>query len=185
MTLSPRLIHRPMQGDRDFWRIRDLIVETYPITPRGLNWDIRRWEGHRFYEAEPAFDPAWQDRVHLWETETGRLLTVWEPNLVGGVPALALSPDGRHLAVGGCGERATYVGPVSSCVQGAVELWDVASGEPDGPPLIGYRNGQQSPAAGIRTAVPLITGPAGARAAPRAARRCGPGRAASPARGPA
>ena len=43
------LIERPLQGERDFWRIRQLLVETYPLAPAGFNWEIRNWEGKWFY----------------------------------------------------------------------------------------------------------------------------------------
>lgn len=84
-TDSPRLIARPLQGDRDFWRIRDLLIETYPITPHGFNWDIRRWEGQRFYNPDPALDPRWEQHVFLWETEHGRLVAAAHPEDEGDV----------------------------------------------------------------------------------------------------
>ncbi len=37
----PPLIARPFRDDTDFWRVRDLLIATYPITPTQFNWDIR------------------------------------------------------------------------------------------------------------------------------------------------
>ena len=33
-----------MQDDSDFWKMRDLLIETASITPIGFNWDVRRLE---------------------------------------------------------------------------------------------------------------------------------------------
>ena len=42
-TITARLY----QGDDDFWRVRQLLVDTYPITPTDFNWEVRRWDGSR------------------------------------------------------------------------------------------------------------------------------------------
>ncbi|HEY42547.1 MAG TPA: TIR domain-containing protein, partial [Anaerolineae bacterium] len=60
--------------------------------------------------------------VFLWDVDTRRLIDILEVGHVGNVPSLAFSPDGHLLAVGGCHEEAVMAGPVSKCVQGAVEL---------------------------------------------------------------
>ncbi len=67
---------RQFQDDDDFMRVRSLLIETYPITPADFNWDTRRWEGSRFYNADPALNPRWRDDVRLWETSEGRLVGV-------------------------------------------------------------------------------------------------------------
>jgi len=33
---------RSCRGEEDFWTIRDLLLSTYPVTPMGFNWEIRR-----------------------------------------------------------------------------------------------------------------------------------------------
>lgn len=48
---------------------------------------------------------------------------------------IALSPDGKLLAVGGCGQ----VKNAASCNKGQVLLWDVATGRAIGQPLIGHQ----------------------------------------------
>jgi mycothiol synthase len=70
---KPRLVSRPFQDDADFWRIRNLAIETYPITEPGWNWDIRRWDGSRFFEENPVLNPKWQRTIRLWETADGHL----------------------------------------------------------------------------------------------------------------
>ena len=77
------VVDRPFHDDEDFRRVRNLLIETYPITPAGFNWEIRRWDGWRFHNAAPAFDPRWREQVHLWETGDGRLVGAVHPEGVG------------------------------------------------------------------------------------------------------
>jgi len=58
---------RPMQDDADFWRMRDLLVVTMPITPVGFNWDVRRLDGKRFYEDDLSANRLLRRPVQLWE----------------------------------------------------------------------------------------------------------------------
>ena len=84
------ITHRLMSGDADFWRMRDLLVATVPNTPLGLNWDIRRLEGKRFYDADPAANGFLARPVALWE-EAGELVGFVLPE----------SSDDAHLQVHG------------------------------------------------------------------------------------
>lgn len=92
----PRASARPYRGDDDFWAVRRLLVETYPITPTGFNWDIRRWDGWRFYEANPAWNPRRAEGFRVWEADGGRVVGLVHPEYPGGA-ALQLHPDYRHL----------------------------------------------------------------------------------------
>lgn len=74
MQLINRITTRPMQGDADFWRVRDFLSTTYLHTPLGFNWDIRRWDGARFHHATPDWEARCAGRVQLWETAEGRLI---------------------------------------------------------------------------------------------------------------
>ncbi|WP_404392763.1 GNAT family N-acetyltransferase [Humibacillus xanthopallidus] len=85
---------RPYRGDDDFWRVRGLLLETYPITPVDFNWEIRRWDGQRFYREHQ--DPAGDGRIHLWEDEGGRLIGAVHPEDAGDA-FLELHPDHRHI----------------------------------------------------------------------------------------
>lgn len=84
---------RPFAGDDDFWRVRDLLIETYPITPTGFNWDIRRWDGWNHHGEPP---PDRDNRVHLWETDDHQLVGAAHPEGQGDV-YLEVHPDYRHL----------------------------------------------------------------------------------------
>jgi mycothiol synthase len=93
---TTRITARAFQSDEDFWKVRRLLVETYPITPPDFNWDTRRWDGWRFYTADPAWNPRWEEQVHLWETGDGQLVGAVNPD--GNAPvALQLHPDFRHI----------------------------------------------------------------------------------------
>jgi mycothiol synthase len=71
-TIIP-LTSRPFRDEGDFWRIRKLAIETYPITGPGWNWDMRRWDGSLFYHQNPVLDPKWERTIRLWETTDGLL----------------------------------------------------------------------------------------------------------------
>jgi mycothiol synthase len=74
-TIAPALAFtsRPFQSEDDFWQIRRLSIATYPNSGPGWNWDLRRWDGSRFYGADPALNPDWQRSIRLWETGEGQL----------------------------------------------------------------------------------------------------------------
>jgi mycothiol synthase len=87
---------RLYRDDDDFWRVRNLLIETYPITPPDFNWDVRRWDGSRFHNKEAVRGPYWEGRVGLWETEGGRLVGAVHPDGEG-VAFLEIHPDYRHI----------------------------------------------------------------------------------------
>src|SRR5215213_1223957 len=89
-----RITTRPMQGDADFWRVRDFLSATYLRTPLGFNWDIRRWDGARFHHATPDWAARFAGRVQLWETAEGRLIGVVNADGEGDAH-LQLDPDFR------------------------------------------------------------------------------------------
>lgn len=86
---------RPLRDDEDFWRVRRLLVETFPITGLGWNIDVRNWDASRFYDPNPDLDPEWAARIRLWETAEGRLAGAAMPE-DGGWFYLQLHPDYRE-----------------------------------------------------------------------------------------
>jgi GNAT superfamily N-acetyltransferase len=70
----PHIRSRPLRDDGDVRRVRDLLVETHLINPPALNWEVRRWDGWRFYNPTPEWNPTWESSVRLWETNNGRLV---------------------------------------------------------------------------------------------------------------
>ncbi len=88
-AMQKHILSRPMQGEGDFQRMRQLLIETVPITPVGFNWDIRRLEGKRYYSADPAANPLLSRPTQLWENSAGELVAF----------VLAESDDDAHLQV--------------------------------------------------------------------------------------
>jgi mycothiol synthase len=95
-STQERVTTRPYQDEGDFWRVRSFLLETYPVTAPGLNWDVRRWDGSRFHGDPPVWNAFWDGRVGLWETGDGRLLGVAHPDDPGHA-ALQVHPDYRHI----------------------------------------------------------------------------------------
>lgn len=96
-STTHRVVARAFQNDEDFWRIRHLLIETYPLTGRGWNWDIRRWDGARFYDPDPtSLSEEWQRTVWLWEAVDGRLMGALNPDGPGRF-CLQLRPDCREI----------------------------------------------------------------------------------------
>jgi mycothiol synthase len=91
-----RIITRLIDTDEDWWRVRHLLIETYPITPVDFNWDIRRWDGWRYHREDDSEYQEGKTGIRLWETEDGQLVGVAHPEGRGDVH-LELHPDYRHL----------------------------------------------------------------------------------------
>lgn len=72
--MTAAIAARPLRDDADFLRMRALLSATFPITPIGLNWDVRRLDGKRFYEADLAANRLLARPVQLWETPFGELV---------------------------------------------------------------------------------------------------------------
>ncbi len=65
---------RAYGGDHDYWAVRRLLVDTYATTSLDFNWDVRRWDGHRWHHDDVSSTPSWGDQARLWETGTGRIV---------------------------------------------------------------------------------------------------------------
>ena len=93
--ISEEIVARPVRPD-DYWPIHRLIAETAASTPLGFNGDIRRWEGKRFYDQNPAGDPHWPKDSYLWQRPSGQPVAMTHPDSPG-YPTLLVHPDYRHL----------------------------------------------------------------------------------------
>ncbi len=79
--MSTSITSRPFQiaseddSEDDFWRVRQLLIDLYPITGPGFVWEIRRWDGQRFHNDDAQLNPDWmRSTIRLWETADGQLI---------------------------------------------------------------------------------------------------------------
>ncbi len=56
--------------------MRQFLIAMYPITPAGLNWEIRRWDGWHYHRETGGWQPDFAQRIHLWETASGQIVGV-------------------------------------------------------------------------------------------------------------
>lgn len=64
---------RPYAGEKDYQRVRELLIESYATTERIHNWWLDRWEVFRFsgrVSDELANSRRWEKDVRLWEADT-------------------------------------------------------------------------------------------------------------------
>jgi mycothiol synthase len=96
VSTAERIITRLVQADDDWWKVRHLLVDTYPITPSDFNWEIRRWDGWRNHRPDDSEYQQRKAQIRLWETDGGRLVGAAHPEDPGHLH-LQLHPDYRHL----------------------------------------------------------------------------------------
>jgi mycothiol synthase len=94
--MMAKIQSRPATTDADYWTVHRLLIDSVRRAPLGFNWDMRRWEGKRFYDPNPAGDDNWRHKVQLWETERGRLVGVVNPDGPD-FANLQVDPNYRHL----------------------------------------------------------------------------------------
>jgi mycothiol synthase len=71
--IPPKFTCHPLETEQDWWRARNLLIETFPISGPGFNWEIRHWEGNRFHRGSFEWTPTGYADHQLWETADGRL----------------------------------------------------------------------------------------------------------------
>jgi len=79
------IVDRPHRGADDFWPIRDFLSSLWPISPPGVPWDVRRWDGSYCHSDPLRLDEDRAARTRVWEADGGRIV------------AAALSEGGRQL----------------------------------------------------------------------------------------
>lgn len=86
---------RALRTEDDWWRIRDFILDAYPITPTGFAWENRRWEGWRFHRERPVPVRVLSQVIRIWESG-GHIVGAAHPEGRGDAH-LQVHPDFRHL----------------------------------------------------------------------------------------
>jgi mycothiol synthase len=86
---------RPMR-EHDWPRVRELLIDVLPRSAPGFVWEVRRWDGWRWYEVEPAWDPRRETTAHVWEAADGRLVGAAFPEGHGDVN-LQVDPRWRSI----------------------------------------------------------------------------------------
>ena len=89
---------RTASGIDDFWRVRQLLIDSWQHLPPFFNWETRRWDGAYFHDAKPGFSESWGGAagVALWE-DGGRVVAAVHPEGGRGDAWLQVHPDYRWL----------------------------------------------------------------------------------------
>jgi GNAT superfamily N-acetyltransferase len=96
MTLVRTAVRfRTLDGEDDWWAVRDLLVRTRAVTPVGWNWDIRHWDGSRFHRERPEQASVICNGIGLWQADA-RLVGAMHCERDGDA-WFELDPDYRHL----------------------------------------------------------------------------------------
>ncbi len=97
-TENDEFTTRAYRGETDYWLIRQLLVETYPTIPLGVNWEVRRWDGWFWQDADRGrLRRGPQDDVRLWQTADERLVAAVFSEDGGGDAHLQIRPGYRWL----------------------------------------------------------------------------------------
>ncbi len=87
-----RITTRDYRSDDDFVAVRRLLERTKTRTPLGFNWEVRRWDGLRWYRPDAAVD-GWP--VRLWMADGLCVGAVHDEGP--GIAVLEVDPGQRHL----------------------------------------------------------------------------------------
>lgn len=88
---------RPLQGEADAMRLRQLLIDSYTILGREFNWETRRWEGAFWCVTDAQRDDKnWGGNAHIWENDAGQLVGAVVLDGPGDI-ALQIHPNYRQL----------------------------------------------------------------------------------------
>lgn len=88
---------RPLRGEADALRLRQLLIDSYALLGREFNWETRRWEGSYWCVSDAnRQDPGWGAHTQVWETADGQIVGAAVPDGPGDL-GLQVHPDYRAL----------------------------------------------------------------------------------------
>jgi len=93
--MTQSISSRPFRDEDDWWRVRDLIIELFPLVPAGAGWEIRRWDGRRFHSEDP-WEWAVLERCRLWFADEALVAAAFSEGAAADVHLL-VHPDHRGL----------------------------------------------------------------------------------------
>lgn len=97
LTTLTRITDRPLHGEADALRLRQLLIDSYTLIGREFNWETRRWEGSYWCVSNTDHaDRDWGAHTHLWETAGGQIVGAAIPDGPGDL-ALQIHPEYRAL----------------------------------------------------------------------------------------
>ncbi|MBN1877679.1 MAG: GNAT family N-acetyltransferase [Anaerolineae bacterium] len=77
---------RKYNPERDFLRVRDLLVQTYPWFGKLSNWRLERWNYARYFVSSMLGDPdpeqsaenirVWEETIGIWESDKDGIVGV-------------------------------------------------------------------------------------------------------------
>lgn len=84
----------------DYFRVRDLLVESYAINQNQHNWYVERWDFCRYFgvvRTNPSTLPQWEASIRLWETEDRSVVAAAHFEDMGRDAFFQVHPAYRHL----------------------------------------------------------------------------------------
>lgn len=95
--MSTSITSRPFRIDSedDFFRVRQLLIDLYPLVGPGYVWEIRHWDGQRYHNEDAVLTPEWAKNIRLWETAEGQLIGVAHAESHAGNAHFEIHPDYR------------------------------------------------------------------------------------------
>ena len=80
----------------DWALVRRLLVDVLPRSAPGFTWEVRRWDGWRWYRPDPTWDPALERTARVWEAPDGSPAGVAHADGDGQL-AIQVDPAHRYL----------------------------------------------------------------------------------------
>lgn len=148
-----KISFRKYQPERDFLRVRDLLIKHYSVAEKPFNWGIARWNYARYFVApllgawgvsdirEAVPDPTgnksreaiwqWENSIGIWENDTGDIIGVVNPETyVSWRSDRGLVFFQRHPSYGALVEEMLVYAEMTFTLKGKVQIFIPEPDEP-------------------------------------------------------